>query len=114
VDQIDSNETNNSDQTFVTPGCLHVFNEFSPNNDGVNDFFKIECITRYPNNNLKVYNRWGNVVFEQNNYDNTWQGISNGRVTVNPNEELPVGTYYYILDLGDGSNPIQDWLYINR
>ncbi|WP_298505669.1 gliding motility-associated C-terminal domain-containing protein [uncultured Maribacter sp.] len=114
VDQIDINEANNRDQAFVTPSCLHVFNEFSPNGDGVNDVFKIECITRYPNNSLKIYNRWGNIVFEQNGYDNTWQGISNGRATVSTDEALPVGTYYYVLDLGEGSEPIQDWLYINR
>lgn len=114
LDQIDLNMDNDSAQAFVTPTCLHVFNEFSPNGDMVNDFFKIECISRYPNNTLKVYNRWGNIVFEQQGYNNTWEGISNGRATINEGKQLPVGTYYYILDLGDGSKPIQDWLYINR
>lgn len=108
------NADNDSAQASVRPGCLHVYNEFSPNGDGANDTFKIECITRYPNNTLKVYNRWGNIVFEQRGYDNTWNGTSNGRSTIKAEKELPVGTYYYILDLGDGSGPIQDWLYINR
>ncbi|MBO0592892.1 DUF11 domain-containing protein, partial [Cellulophaga sp. E16_2] len=114
LDQIDLNMENDSDQAFVTPSCLHVFNEFSPNDDQVNDFFKIECISRYPDNVLKVFNRWGNIVFEQQGYNNTWEGTSNGRATVNTEKQLPVGTYYYILDLGDGSKPMQDWLYINR
>ncbi|MFS4448983.1 gliding motility-associated C-terminal domain-containing protein [Maribacter sp. 2307UL18-2] len=114
VDQIDSNETNDSAQVSIAPGCLHVFNEFSPNGDGVNEVFKIDCISRYPNNTLQVYNRWGNIVFEQNAYDNTWGGISNGRATINEERKLPVGTYYYILNLGDGSEPVQDWLYINE
>ena len=114
VDQIDLNETNDSDQATTDPVCLTIFNEFSPNDDGVNDFFKIDCISRYPNNVLRVYNRWGNIVFEQQNYDNTWNGLSNGRATISEQELLPVGTYYYILDLGDGTEPIADWLYINR
>ena len=114
VDQIDLNDTNDSGSATIEPTCLTIYNEFSPNDDGVNEFFKIDCISRYPNNLLRVYNRWGNIVFEQQNYNNTWTGISNGRATVNEQELLPVGTYYYILDLGDGSKPIADWLYINR
>jgi len=114
VDQIDLNETNDVGQVTIDPVCLTVFNEFSPNGDGVNDFFQIDCISRFPNNVLRVYNRWGNIVFERQNYDNTWDGLSNGRATISEQELLPVGTYYYILDLGDGSEPITDWLYINR
>ncbi|MDT0539394.1 PKD domain-containing protein [Croceitalea sp. P059] len=114
VDQIDLNESNDSSQASIDPTCLTIYNEFSPNDDGVNDFFQIDCISRYPNNILRVYNRWGNIVFEQQNYDNTWDGLSNGRATISDQELLPVGTYYYILDLGDGSEPVSDWLYINR
>ncbi|MEO0526487.1 MAG: gliding motility-associated C-terminal domain-containing protein, partial [Bacteroidota bacterium] len=114
VDQIDLNIANDSAEATVTPSCLNIFSEFSPNGDGVNEFFQIDCITRFPNNTLKVYNRWGNIVFETEAYANDWDGISNGRAVVNKGEKLPVGTYYYILDLGDGSRPIADWLYINR
>ncbi|MFD2588861.1 gliding motility-associated C-terminal domain-containing protein [Croceitalea marina] len=114
VDQIDLNESNDSDQATIDPTCLTIYNEFSPNDDGVNDLFQIDCISRYPNNVLRVYNRWGNIVFEQKNYDNTWDGLSNGRATISEQELLPVGTYYYILELGDGSEPVSDWLYINR
>ena len=91
-----------------------IYNEFSPNGDGVNEFFRIDCISQYPNNKLQVYNRWGNLVFEQEGYNNTWDGTSTGRVTINESKYLPVGTYYYILNLGDGSEPLTDWLYINR
>ncbi|WP_420321297.1 gliding motility-associated C-terminal domain-containing protein [Flagellimonas sp.] len=114
VDQLDVNRSNDSDQAFVEPSCLTVYNEFSPNGDGVNDLFKIDCISRYPNNVLKVYNRWGNIVYEQRSYNNDWDGSSNGRATVQQGDQLPVGTYYYVLDLGDGSAPKTDWLYINR
>ena len=114
VDQLDTNDANNSDQALVEPSCLNVYNEFSPNGDGVNETFTIDCISRYPSNVLKVYNRWGNLVFEQRGYTNDWDGTSSGRATINKGELLPVGTYYYVLDLGNGSEPRTDWLYINR
>nr|WP_299382800.1 gliding motility-associated C-terminal domain-containing protein [Allomuricauda sp.] len=114
VDQLDTNNTNDVDQAEVSPSCLTVYNEFSPNGDGVNEFFKIDCISRYPNNVLQVYNRWGNIVYEMRSYNNDWNGTSNGRATVQKGDQLPVGTYYYVLDLGDGSEPRTDWLYINR
>lgn len=114
VDQLDTNSSNDMDQAEVSPSCLTIYNEFSPNGDGVNEFFKIDCISRYPNNVLQVYNRWGNIVYEQRSYNNDWDGTSNGRATVQQGDLLPVGTYYYVLDLGDGSEPRTDWLYINR
>jgi len=114
VDQWDTDETNNAAETFVEPSCLVVYNEFSPNGDGVNDYFKIDCISRYPGNTLQVYNRWGNIVFQTKSYKNDWDGTPNGRAMVQPEDQLPVGTYYYVLDLGDGSEPRTDWLYLNR
>lgn len=114
MDQWDTDETNNFAEAFVEPSCLVVYNEFSPNGDGVNDYFKIDCISRYPNNTLQVYNRWGNIVFEKRSYSNDWDGTPNGRAIVQKEDQLPVGTYYYVLDLGDGSEPRTDWLYINR
>ena len=114
VDQWDINEDNNRTEASVAPSCLVVYNEFSPNGDGVNDFFKIDCISRYPNNSLQIYNRWGNIVYQTRSYKNDWDGTPNGRAMVQPEDQLPVGTYYYILDLGDGSEPRTDWLYLNR
>jgi gliding motility-associated-like protein/uncharacterized repeat protein (TIGR01451 family) len=104
-----------TDDAVITElGCLLIFNEFSPNGDGINDTLIINCIDSFPNNTLEVYNRWGNMVYKKRGYSNDWTGISNGRATVNKSEELPVGTYYYILDFGDGTEPKVGWLYINR
>ncbi|TXE12089.1 T9SS type B sorting domain-containing protein, partial [Seonamhaeicola algicola] len=111
-DDLDGNTSD--DPTITELGCLILFNEFSPNGDGDNDYLIINCISNYPNNTLKVYNRWGNLVFEKNNYNNDWEGTSNGRSTLKASEKLPVGTYYYVLDLGNGSKPKVGWLYINR
>lgn len=118
VDQIDINSDN--DSSSVTVGitqdeCLTIYNEFSPNNDGANEFFFIECIEDYPNNNLQIFNRWGTKVFEMNGYDNSWDGTSTGRATINAQERLPVGTYYFTLEPGDGlTKPKAGWLYITR
>jgi uncharacterized repeat protein (TIGR01451 family)/gliding motility-associated-like protein len=114
VDQLDTNSDNDSAEAFVQPTCLVVYNEFSPNGDGVNDFFTIDCISRYPGNELQVYNRWGTVIYQKRGYNNDWDGTPNGRAVVQKEDQLPVGTYYYVLDLGDGSEPRTDWLYINR
>uniref|UniRef100_UPI00262367F2 gliding motility-associated C-terminal domain-containing protein n=1 Tax=uncultured Algibacter sp. TaxID=298659 RepID=UPI00262367F2 len=110
----DTDPTN--DPTVTELGCLTVINEFSPNGDNLGDTLIIKCIENYPNNTLEVYNRWGNIVYKKRGYRNEdgWNGTSNGRVTINSEEKLPEGTYYYVLDFGDGSKPKVGWLYINR
>ncbi len=77
-----------------------VYNGFSPNEDGINDFFFIEGLSIYPDNTLEIYNRWGVKVFETSGYgiDGNWfKGISEGRATVSKGEKLSTGTYFYIL-----------------
>ena len=111
-DDFDGNS--NDDATETQLGCLITFNLFSPNGDGVNDTFVINCIENYPNNTLEIYNRWGNIVYSKRGYNNEFDGTSNGRAILRESEKLPVGTYYYVLNLGDGSEPLVDWLYINR
>ncbi|TVZ23440.1 gliding motility-associated-like protein [Dokdonia sp. Hel_I_63] len=108
----DSDLTNNVSQVDIAPSCIKVFNEFSPNGDGFNDTFTIRCIESYPENNLKIYNRAGNMVFEMDGYANVWRGTSTSNGTVNKNDGLPSSTYYYILDLKDGSEPLTGWVYI--
>uniref|UniRef100_UPI00398C606D DUF7507 domain-containing protein n=1 Tax=Winogradskyella sp. A2 TaxID=3366944 RepID=UPI00398C606D len=114
VGGIDVNPNNDESSASVDPICLTIYNEFSPNGDGVNETFVIDCLERFPNNKLEVYNRWGNIVYSKNGYLNDWDGTSNGRALINESDKLPVGTYYYVLDLGDGSDPRVGWLYINR
>ncbi|SDE52733.1 gliding motility-associated C-terminal domain-containing protein, partial [Cellulophaga baltica] len=118
VDQLDLNVGNDRDEvtpTVTQEECLTVFNEFSPNNDGANDIFFIECIENYPNNTLQIFNRWGAKVFEAKNYDNTWTGTSKKGLRLGAEEKLPSGTYYYLLNLGDGTEKTRTgWLYIIR
>ena len=117
LDQIDNNTSNDRDEVTVEvirTDCLIVYNEFSPNNDGANETFFIECIEEYPQNFLQVFNRWGNLVFEQRSYDNSWTGTRRASGQSSSNDELPAGTYYYLLDPGDGSEVRTGWLYIAR
>ncbi len=98
--------------SLVTIDDLEVFNLFSPNDDGANDTFVIRGIESF-NNILKIYNRWGNIVFEAKNYQNDWDGTSNAGRVIKRNQKLPVGTYYYTLELTDSNRSSTGWLYIN-
>ncbi|HRG19132.1 MAG TPA: gliding motility-associated C-terminal domain-containing protein [Flavobacterium lutivivi] len=100
-----------------------VHNAFTPNNDAFNEFFNIENIEDfgcYPTNKVEIYNRWGVLVYETNNYDNNTRkfvGISEGRVTVDKSAELPTGTYFYIIQYTttDGATVTKDgYLYLTR
>ena len=92
----------------------------SPNGDDKNDVLIIDNINFYPNNELLVFNRYGNLVYKKNGYNNDWDGsvsantnsiIFNG----NGSQPLPDGTYFYILDLGiDGLEPYKGYLQINK
>ena len=116
-DPVDTNAANNEAQITINPICLLVYNEFTPNNDGSNDVFRIDCIENYPNNKLEVYNRYGDLVYETRGYQNDWDGTAN-KGAIFTNKPLPVGTYYYVLKV-DGRGEVEDvniqgWLYIMR
>jgi gliding motility-associated-like protein len=70
----------------------------TPNGDDKNQFWVIDYIQNYPKNKLTILDKWGNSVFEANNYANTFEGKKDGN-------DLPAGTYYYVLDLGNGKSP---------
>ncbi|KAF2515745.1 HYR-like domain-containing protein [Flavobacterium foetidum] len=117
----------NDDCKVLACGNILVHNAFSPNGDGINDVFEIDGIndlTCYPGNTVEIYNRWGILVFETTNYNNStnaFDGNSRGRTTVKQSEGLPTGTYFYILNYQsvDGNNRIQNnkkdgFLYLSR
>jgi gliding motility-associated-like protein len=92
---------------------VFVPNAFSPNGDLIYDLWVIDGIENYPNNVLKIYNRWGNVVYEKKSYDNSWDGKSNAGILVF-GDDLPDGTYYYVLDLGEGGKAKAGFVVIKR
>lgn len=85
---------------LILEGDLVIYNFVSTNGDGKNDYFLIDNITRFPNNTVEIYNRWGIKVFDTTNYDsagNVFKGYSDGRVTLKKGEQLPSGTYFYVI-----------------
>ena len=78
-----------------------VPNGFTPNNDNDNDTWRIDVLVKYPDASVAIYNRWGQVVYKADkNYPSQgWDGTSNGR-------PLPMDTYFYVIDLKDGSKPM--------
>jgi len=110
---LDVDASNNSASVSVEPVCLTVYNEFTPNNDGTNDLFRIDCIESYPNNELKVYNRYGALVYSKQHYENDWNGTANVSGVINRGDMLPTGTYFYVIDIGDGTVK-KGWLSIMR
>jgi gliding motility-associated-like protein len=81
-------------------------NIFTPNGDGVNDYFSIPCLDIAPRAYLAVFNRWGDQVYESDRYGNQWDGRHNGQA-------LPDGTYFYILKI-DNQAAVQGSVEIRR
>lgn len=90
---------------------IEVFNGVSVIQDGQNDWMKIRNIELYPSNNVSIFNRWGDKVFEMSPYDNN-QKAFRGESNINGNNKLPGGTYFYSIDLGDGSPKTTGYLQI--
>ncbi len=72
---------------------LFIPNVITPNGDGKNDTWRIENIELFPKNKVIIVNRWGDIVYQSEYYNNSWDGTFSGGM-------LPAGTYYYILELG--------------
>jgi gliding motility-associated-like protein len=82
---------------------------FTPNNDGINDQFIIPCLEtgRFPQNRVTVFNEWGDQVHFASPYDNNWDGTYGGNA-------LPVGTYFYVVELEPGRTPVNGFLILQR
>ncbi|RAJ18212.1 gliding motility-associated C-terminal domain-containing protein [Olleya aquimaris] len=104
----------------VTPdltgcGLLVIPDGFSPNGDGTNDTFDIDNVNiLYPNFEIEIFNRYGNIVYKGNASTPRFDGRSNQSGSMNQ-EELPVGVYFYVFNFNDGINkPKQGRLYLSR
>jgi gliding motility-associated-like protein len=95
--------------TFPTP--IIATQAITPNGDGINDTWIVENITNHPNSVVRVFNRWGSLVYSAKNYQNDWDGKLNGSDVTVPDG----GSYYYQIDLkGTGNVDSEGWLYISR
>ena len=116
VDELANNTDPLDDSSFFVPGeeetpvtpTLVPAQAFTPNGDGINDYWIIPGIENYPNALVKVYNRWGHEVFATKGYNNDWSAAYRSN-----SDRLPSGSYMYVIDLSNGSAPIQGWLFIN-
>jgi gliding motility-associated-like protein len=78
---------------FVIPCGTNIPNIFTPNGDDNNQYFEIVGVERFPGSSLTVWNRWGTIVYESENYKNRWNG-----------DELPEGTYFFVFERSDGES----------
>ncbi|NDA60491.1 MAG: hypothetical protein EBX50_00475 [Chitinophagia bacterium] len=76
-----------------------ISNAFSPNGDGINDYWRLDILKDYPKATVQVFTRLGQLVFSGIGYHQPWDGRYKG-------ELLPVGTYYYTVDLQIGKPPL--------
>lgn len=88
---------------------ITVYNVFSPNGDGINEYFEIEHSERFPEMLVEVYSRWGDLLFSTVGYHSGswWDGRARGK-------EAPVGTYYYVVVPYPGAKPLTGHVTIIR
>lgn len=92
---------------------FRVYEGVSPNGDGNNDYLRIDGIDYYANNLVQIFDRYSNLVFEMSGYDNeerVWKGQSNKGI----GGGLPEGTYFYVINLGDGSSVKKGFVVLKR
>jgi gliding motility-associated-like protein len=93
-------------EVIVVPSIV-IPSGITPNGDGKNDTWQLEYIEQFPNPVVEIYNRWGQLVFRSERYLENWDGTDGEK-------DLPVGTYYYIIDLGEGVEPVTGPLTLMR
>ncbi|WP_158285116.1 gliding motility-associated C-terminal domain-containing protein, partial [Arenibacter aquaticus] len=96
------------DDSLATVNIPIPAEAFTPNGDGINDAWVVPGINNYPNNVVKVFNRSGHEVYAKRNYQNDWNGRHKSG-----SSKLPAGSYLYVIDLGNGTAPLQGWIFIN-
>jgi gliding motility-associated-like protein len=106
---VDSNGCRLSLEVNLTePLDLAMPQGYSPNDDGKNDHFVIHGIEAYPDNELTIYNRWGNIVYSKKGYANDWNGISNNGLA------LPNATYFAIFEVNKGEIVLKGYVELRR
>lgn len=86
---------------------LIIPNAFSPNGDGVNDLWKVRGLETYPDAVVSIFNRYGQSILKQKGISVAWDGKRNG-------QSLPIGTYYYMIELNNGYAPVSGSILLIR
>ena len=81
----------------------------TPNNDAYNDEFVVPCLAtdQFPNNEVSIFNQWGDEIFNASPYMNNWNGTYNGA-------DSPVGTYFYVIEFGNGEPAQSGFIVLER
>ena len=88
---------------------------FTPNDDGDNDYWEILGIMAFPDNNVKIFNRWGELVYSKEGYNNEFNGRANTRTQMNGGDGLlPTGTYYYVVKVYETGDIYTGYVYITK
>jgi len=106
----DSNGCIGSASTYVvveyTKDCLFIPTLVTPNLDGQNDLWIIHGIENFVDAEVQIFNRWGNLIFTASPYNNDWDATVTTGVTIDGKDgKVPVGTYFYIINLNEGDYP---------
>jgi gliding motility-associated-like protein len=88
-----------TDTAIIEVAMIDAATAFTPNGDGVNDFWTIGDMSLYPNVEVTIMGRWGQMIFSSIGYEDPWDGTYQGK-------ELPMGSYFFIIDLHEGSDPV--------
>jgi len=97
-----------TDEVFVKVyPKIEIPNAFSPNSDGVNDTWNVSAAIAFPNPQLKIFNRNGQILYESKGAFKPWDGKFNGH-------DLPVAAYYYTLFLNEDFKPFTGWILLTR
>ena len=124
-------ETEVQGEELEPSDCVLIIPDgFSPNGDNINDYFTIEfdCAVGaplfeevYPDAKIEIFNRWGNLVYDKERFGNTsewgmyeawWDGTSTNSMQIG-SDKLPNATYFFIINLNDGSEPVTGSVYLN-
>ena len=89
---------------------VEIPNGVSPNGDGLNDVFVIQSIKDYPENELTIFNRWGDIIFQAAPYNNNWNGQNQNTKFIARGDQVVDGSYFYVLDLGEGIEKISGFI----
>lgn len=121
-DENNNGTPNYLEDSRITKGekdLIEVYNAVTPNGDGMHDYLQIARIENYPDNQVQIFNRWGKLIFSTRAYNtegNVFKGVSETKGTNQTTEDLPVGTYFYMIEfVADGKKYIKTGhLYLNR
>ncbi len=107
-----SHDGSNDNDSLSGNTELELREGFSPNGDGINDHYVIPWLDRFDRVSMVVFNRWGTIVYEQDKYENNWDGNANAGPRIG--KKLPVSTYYYLITIHDTGQKMRGYIFLKR